>query len=282
VELSSFQLEGLRSSPHVAVVLGIFGDHLDRYGDMAAYVAAKSSIARHQTRRDLVLYNRDCPHATALAALGAARRVGFGRERPDLLGATSPLLGSFNHYNRWPAILVARHFGVDDATIAAAIASFRPLPGRLETVAEKDGVRFVCDIRSTAPEVTIAALDAMAEEGRAVDFLFLGGVDRKQDYRPLIPALARAGVRHVVLFPPTGARIRALLEGTELWDQIDLFEPSSMEDAVRHVYRRAPAGGSICLMSTAAPSNGGLFRGPEDKASQFAHFARTLGREPAP
>ena len=45
VELSSFQLEGLRASPHVAVVLGIFGDHLDRYGDMASYLAAKSSIS---------------------------------------------------------------------------------------------------------------------------------------------------------------------------------------------------------------------------------------------
>lgn len=278
VELSSFQLESLRTSPDIAVVLGIFGDHLDRYGDLESYVAAKSSITRYQTRDDVVLYNADCPRATALAALGTARRVPFGRQRPELLaGSKGPLLGEFNNYNLWPAVLVGRLFGVSDAALAASIRSFRPLEGRLETVADKDGVRFVCDIRSTAPEVTAAALEALGDD---VDFLFLGGVDRHQDYRSLVPALERSAVRHIILFPPTGARIRAILERTPLADRIAFFEPGSMEDAIRYVYRRAAAR-SVCLMSTGAPSNGGLFKGPEDKARQFAHFASKLGREEA-
>jgi len=280
VELSSFQLEGLRESPDVAVVLGIFGDHLDRYGDMASYVAAKSSITRYQARDEVVMYNADCPRATALAELGVARRVAFGRGRPDLLdGSKGPLLGEFNNYNIWPAVLVGRLFGIGDAELCASIRAFRPLEGRLETVVDKDGVRFVCDIRSTAPEVTVAALDALTESGDSVEFLFLGGVDRHQDYRVLVPALSRSAVRHVILFPPTGARIRALIEGTPLAERLAFFEPGSMEEAIRHVYRRAPAGRSVCLMSTAAPSNGGLFSGPEDKARQFAHWATHLGRE---
>jgi UDP-N-acetylmuramoylalanine--D-glutamate ligase len=280
VELSSFQLENLRASPDVAVVLGIFGDHLDRYGDMASYVAAKSSITRHQTRHDVVMYNADCPRATALAELSVARRVAFERARPDLLGeAKGPLLGEFNNYNIWPAVLIGRLLGIDDAELAASIRSFRALPGRLEIVADKDGVRFICDIRSTAPEVTVAALEALGGSGDDVDFLFLGGVERQQDYRALIPALERSAVRHIILFPPTGARIRALLESTKLSDRLALFEPRSMEEAVRYVYLRAPATRSVCLMSTAAPSNGGLFSGPEDKARQFAHWAMRLGRE---
>ena len=76
-----------------------------------------------------------------------------------------------------------------------------------------------------------------------------------------------------------GARVRALLESTKLMDRLALFEPRSMEEAVRYVYLRAPAARSVCLMSTAAPSNGGLFSGPEDKARQFAHWATLLGRE---
>ena len=281
VELSSFQLESLQTSPDIAVVLGIFGDHLDRHGDMASYVAAKSSITRYQTRRDVVMFNADCPRATALAELGVAQRVAFRRERPDLLGDTSgPLLGDFNNYNIWPAILVGRHFGIGDEQLAASIRSFRPLPGRLETVVEKDGVRFVCDIRSTAPEVTVAALEALGHDG--VDFILLGGVDRHQDYRTLVPALTRSAVQHILLFPPTGARIRAVLAGTPLGERFDMFEPRSMEEAIRYVYQRAPAGRSVCLMSTAAPSNGGLFDGPEDKAHQFAHWATQLGREASP
>ncbi len=280
VELSSFQLEGLRASPDIAVVLGIFGDHFDRYGDMASYVAAKSSITRYQTRHDVTMYNADCPYATSLAELGAARRVPFRRARPDLLGgARGPLLGEINNYNIWPAVLVGRLFGISDRDLAESILSFRPLPGRLETVVDKDGVRFVCDIRSTAPEVTVAALDALDESGDRVGFLLLGGVDRNQDYRTLVPALERSAVRHVLLFPPTGARIRALLEGTALADRLTFFEPASMEEAIRHVYRNAPDERRVCLMSTAAPSNGGLFSGPEDKARQFARWAAELGRE---
>ncbi len=261
------------------MVLGLFGDHLDRYGDMASYVAAKSSITRYQTRQDVVMYNADCPRATAIAGLSVGRRMPFGRARPDLLGdSPGPLLGEFNNYNLWPAVLIGRLFGIADAEIAASIRSFRALPGRLEEVADKDGVRFVCDIRSTAPEVTVAALEALSGNGEDVDFLFLGGVDRQQDYSTLLPALERSAVRHIVLFPPTGARIRALLESTRLMDRLALFEPQSMEEAIRYVYRRAPAARAVCLMSTAAPSNGGLFSGPEDKARQFAHWATRLGR----
>ena len=282
VELSSFQLEGLRTSPDIAVVLGVFGDHLDRYGDMDSYVAAKSSITRHQSRGDVVMYNADCPRATALARRGVARRVPFGRERPALLeGSSGPLLGDFNNYNIWPAILVGRAFGLGDAELAASIRTFRPLEGRLETVADKDGVRFVCDIRSTAPEVTVAALDALSESGDGVCFLLLGGVDRQQDYRTLLPALERSAVRHIILFPPTGARVRSLLGGSLLADRLTFFEPESMEEAIRYVYRNAPAGRSVCLMSTAAPSNGGLFKGPVDKSQQFARWANELGREEA-
>lgn len=278
IELSSFQLENLRSPLDIAVVLRVFGDHFDRHGDMAAYVAAKAAITRYQTRHHVVMYNADCPHATALAQLGVARRVAFDRARPALLGdAKGPLLGEFNNYNLWPAILIGRHFGISDAAIAAAIRTFRPLPGRLEEVANKDGVRFVCDIRSTAPEVTVAALDAHRENGDDVHFLLLGGVDRQQDYRTLLPALERSAVRHILLLPPTGARIRALIEGSPLIERIRLFEPKSMEEAIRYVYQHAPAQ-SLCLMSTAAPSNGGLFSGPEDKARQFAECANRLGR----
>lgn len=279
VELSSFQLEGMRASPGIAVVLGVFGDHLDRYGDMESYVAAKAAITRYQSRGDVVLYNAECPRATAIAALSPGRRVPFRRDRPALLGdGPGPLLGAFNNLNLWPAILIGRMFGTGDADLAASIRAFRPLPGRLETVADRDGVRFVCDIRSTAPEVTAAALSALGEGGDRVEFLLLGGVDRGQDYRTLLPALARSTVRHILLFPPTGARVREAIEGSAMADRFTFFEPGSMEEAIRYVYRRAPADRSVCLMSTGAPSNGGLFKGPEDKARQFEHWASALGR----
>ncbi len=280
-ELSSFQLEDLQASPHIAVMLGIFPDHLDRHGDMASYIRAKSSLTRYQRASDWVLFNQDCEFASRLAELSPGRSEGFGNEAPRFL-SSNPLRGDFNHYNLWPAIQIGRHYSVPDQAIANAIESFRPLPGRLETVAKTAAIRFVCDIRSTAPEVTIAALEAFS--GENVRFLFLGGVDRGQDYRKLIPAIVASGVEHLVLFPPTGARIEKCVRDANL--AVQLFRPESMEDAIRYVYdhvasEQVESKPCVCLMSTAAPSNGGLFRGPNDKAEQFARWANRLGSEQA-
>lgn len=80
LELSSWQLEGLgeaRLSPQYACYLNLYPDHLDRYGSMEAYGAAKEHIFLHQRPGDVVVFNSR-PSAYSYVYSGSARGGRFG------------------------------------------------------------------------------------------------------------------------------------------------------------------------------------------------------------
>ena len=67
VEFSSFQLDLMTTSPHVAAVLNITPNHLDRHGSMAAYSQAKQNIFSHQAKEDFLVLGFEDENAWALA-----------------------------------------------------------------------------------------------------------------------------------------------------------------------------------------------------------------------
>lgn len=59
-EVSSFQLETTEAfCPHLALMLNLTPDHLDRHGDMAGYLAAKAKIFANQKESDYLVLNYD-------------------------------------------------------------------------------------------------------------------------------------------------------------------------------------------------------------------------------
>src|SRR5262249_21170809 len=82
-EVSSFQLETTDAfRPHVAAVLNVTPDHLDRHGSLAAYAEAKARIFRAQEPADWAVLNADDPGASALASRARARLLWFSRRAP--------------------------------------------------------------------------------------------------------------------------------------------------------------------------------------------------------
>lgn len=59
VELSCHQLEYMDVSPHIGVLINIHEEHLDHYGTMEKYVAAKQNIYRYQEPGDVLFCNAD-------------------------------------------------------------------------------------------------------------------------------------------------------------------------------------------------------------------------------
>lgn len=83
LELSSFQLELMHLSPHIAAVLNITPNHLDRHGTLEAYTAAKERILSHQNKDDIAILNRNDPGSWGLKNQVKGQLFTFGLEQPE-------------------------------------------------------------------------------------------------------------------------------------------------------------------------------------------------------
>ncbi|MFZ1720409.1 MAG: Mur ligase family protein, partial [Candidatus Moraniibacteriota bacterium] len=243
IELSSYMLDDIEYSPNIAVLLNLFPDHMDYHGGVEPYYAAKRRIFQFQKPGDTAI---EGPVTEPLPL-----------DRSELT-----LLGDHNFQNIQAAVKVARLCKVSDDAIARALRNFKPLPHRLEHLGTFRGIDFYDDAISTTPESTIAALRALGH----VDTIFLGGSDRGYDFHELETVLREFGIRNIVLFPESGARILSSHDG------FNILETKSMEEAVAFAFEHTEQG-KICLLSTASPSYS-LWKNFEAKGDEFAHFVR--------
>src|SRR3989344_3638534 len=204
LELSSFQLAGLKKSPRVAVIQAIVREHLDYHGDFSSYLSAKENIVRYQSEKDQAVFNCSSSLAAEMAGKSRGEKIPFGGSetngsrcfldqgnivflsdygREEIIPVRDiSLFGSFNIQNVMPAVIIGRRLGVSSEIVAETIRKFRPLPHRLEFVGEADGISFYNDSLATIPEATIAALEAFPDKKIV---LIAGGFNRGQDFSNL-------------------------------------------------------------------------------------------------
>lgn len=290
VELSSFQLEGTESlHPHVAVILNITPNHLDRHPSFEAYVEAKARILRNQTPDDFAVLNADDPAVLSLTDRVRAQKVFFSRTQdlPEGLLVSegkvvfrvahlerelfSPrdvrLRGLFNLENVLAASAAACALGADFDVLGKAVREFRGVEHRLEPVGEVLGVEFYNDSKATSVDATVKALGAFE---RGVH-LILGGKDKGAPYAPLVPLL-KGRVREVLLIGAAAGRIAAELAGT-----VELVNAGDLESATRQAFQRAHAG-DVILLSPACASYD-QFQDFEQRGRVFKALVETLARE---
>ena len=187
-EVSSFQLEDVHEfRPHVAVLLNLDPDHLDRHGSFEAYRGAKLRVFENQGAEDVAVIPRGFGPVP-----GAARRLEF--DVADPLPAEPRIPGGHNRENAAAATAVARALGLGDAAIATALREFPGVPHRLELVRELDGVRFVNDSKATNVAAALRGLAAFPDPLHVI----LGGSLKGESFFPLARAVAaREGIRSV-------------------------------------------------------------------------------------
>lgn len=277
LELSSHQLSDLTASPDIAVIQDVLPEHLDYYADFQEYWTAKSQIARHQTEKDLIFFNKQSETATKIAQLSVGTKIGFGDLTPltELVNpADLKVVGSHNYHNLLPAILIGRQLGLTNEQLAHALTTFTPLPHRLEKVAELKGVTFINDSLATNPQATIAALEAF--KGQSV-ILIAGGFDRGLDYTDLGPVIATHNVKSLILFKPTGEKIEAAVKQAAPTTALPIQYVTTMAEAVAQAWSVAEPG-DIVLMSPASASFG-VFKDYADRGEQFRNAARSLSEK---
>ncbi len=219
MELSSFQLEIMTTSPQIAGVLNITPNHLDRHGTMDAYVAAKSHILRHQNANGMAVLGWDDPNVRQLEpatpgrvwwfaesaptaeAAGTFIREGViylrdgEHERPVCPAGEIKLRGRHNVLNVLAACALAGAAGTEPAAMREAINNFTGLAHRLELVRERNGAKWYNDSIATAPERVVAAIKAFDEPL----ILLAGGRDKKLPWDDLM-TLARQRVKTLIVF----------------------------------------------------------------------------------
>lgn len=296
-ELSSHQLATLKTSPHWAIVQDIMPEHLDYYRSFEEYFQAKTAIARYQSSEDIFIYNPELSGVGNMARLSQGQKfthtlkssqgdvyleqdVIYYRDRankqnePVIKVEDIPLPGQHNLYNVMPAILLAKLLQVESAIIKKTIMAFRPLPHRLEQVAEVNGVQFIDDSIATNPFAAAAALRAFPQ-GKVL--LLAGGHERNQDFRQLAQLIIEQRVKALFLFPTTGQRLEQFVQQAAKEHQLaapPTFPVKNMQQAVTQAAQQAQAG-DIVLLSPAAASFG-LFKDYQDRGRQFAQAAQVL------
>lgn len=247
LELSSAQMYWLneaaprRWSPRVAIVTNFGPNHLDWHGTLAHYENSKRSILGRQGRGDTAILGSGAQEWPT--GVGVVRRV--IAEDPRVPELRVP--GRHNRLNASAALLACGAAGVDARSAAAAMASFPGLPHRLAFVAERRGVRYYNDSKSTTPEAALLAIEALCDgeaAKRARVHLIAGGYDKGMDLSPI----ARAA-RDLAGLYSIGATGRGLADAAgdgSLWCE-------TLSRAVSEAVGRARAG-EVVLLSPACAS----------------------------
>ena len=259
LELSELQLPSLHSSIDVAVYTNITVDHLDRHGTVDGYRKVKRILADRVADGGLLIVNLDDPVTASLAGIGRVTTIGYRRERPvpggvgvvdgwivaagvprsarcgGGIAATGPggrilpvdeiaLPGEHSISNVLAAVSVGLVAGIAPDAIRSAVAAFRGVPHRLETIAVLDGIRYVNDAQATQPDAVAAAVSSF----RKPLVLLAGGRSKGLDLRELAPIVARQ-CSGAVLFGELADELEAMFRASGM---TEIDRATSIPDAV--------------------------------------------------
>jgi UDP-N-acetylmuramoylalanine--D-glutamate ligase len=268
VELSSFQLETIKQfRPHIAVVLNVTPNHMDRYESFNDYAAAKHRIFMNQTSGDFAVLNADDPTVSSWASglrshvtmFSVKKRLDRGvfLRGDELITTVSAgaqtvlrtsemkLRGLHNVENVAAAAAVGLSAGAGVKSMRETVKRFDPVEHRLEFVAELNGVKFYNDSKATSVDATLKALEAfVSEAGKVV--LILGGRGKKAPYAPLAE-LVRSKVRKLILIGEDADTI-----ANELGEYAAFERAPDMKDAVKRSFAASERGDVVLLAPACA------------------------------
>lgn len=255
-ELSCHQLDHLMVSPHIAVFLNLFEEHLDHYDTLDRYFAAKANITLHQGPGDIFFTGEQVPAIETKAQTHILPMEG-GSDAAEPFDMQ--LEGTHNQYNARVVFEIATNlFGCGETEVRQAIAAFAGLPHRLQHVGTVGGVAYYDDSISTIPEATIAALQSIPHAQTAL----VGGMDRGIAYDKLV-SFVRANQSYTYIFMyATGKRIFEQVADLPCCRYVE-----DLEAAVALAKELTPTG-KACILSPAAASYG-YFKNFEERGDVF-------------
>lgn len=272
-EMSSHQLEYITASPHIAVLLNLYQEHLDHYNSFEDYQFAKLNIAKYQHKEDYFIYNNDDElvrkHVDSLKFQGNHCGYSFedGLKNEHLISKDRHLKGSHNVMNILAVINACKILNIPDDLIAKGISEFRGLEHRIEYAGKYDGIYFYNDSIATIPEAAMEAVKALEK----VDTIILGGHDRGVDYLRFAEFLSHTDIRNFIFIDKAGKSISEKFEKVKK-DFQHCYYANDLQEAVK-ISKERTRKEYICLLSPAAASYG-MFKNFEERGAEFKRLIR--------
>ncbi len=277
VEVSSFQLEEIADfKPHIAAILNVTPDHLDRYKSLEDYYTAKMNIGKNQGIGDYLILNDGDPFLKekekqegTSAFPGTAQKIWFSRLCRNLdAGAwledrdihikvnhidesislrENPLRGVHNLENLLAAVTAARLMGVTAAGIEKAVKDFKGLPHRMEFAGKIGNVEFINDSKATNVDAALKSIDSID----VPMVLILGGKDKGGDFTMLRQSI-KEKVNHVLLVGAAAHTIHRQLADLDNGERF-IFA-ADFAAAVAEGYRLLAKKGGVVLLAPGCAS----------------------------
>ncbi len=296
-EMSSHQLDKIKNSPHIALLLNLGVDHLDYFENIQEYHQSKENIFRYQNSNDYLIYNCEDEKINKLIESSPAQKISFSFEKradsfcywdcnqlycrvkkdqtPELVldKKDIPAITSILAINLVPAVAVAKLMGVSNQSILSQIKTFHGPHYRLECVGKYNGIIFYNDSAATVPEATIAALHSLKGQ---VDTLIIGGSDKGSSFENLAKTILEHKVQNLITFPTTGIKIAELVKNQNKFIDLKIKQAKNMEEAI-HVAYLLTDPGKICLLSPASASFT-VFKNYEERGELFNYWIKKLSK----
>ena len=293
VELSSFQLENMYDfKAHIAVMMNITPDHLDRYDyEMQNYVNAKFRILQNLTSQDAFIFWQDDPiieaqlrqietqaHLYPFAeTIEENTQAYIDAENNMIINTPSTSLnmpradlalsGLHNLYNSMAAGLSACLLDLKKEDIRRALSNFEGVEHRLEYVDTINGVRYINDSKATNVNSCWYALESVPQN----TILILGGKDKGNDYSEILP-LVKEKVKAIVCMGKDNTKLLDFFGGVVA----QISDTHSIEEAVKECARLAQEGDTVLLSPCCASFD--LFKSYEDRGHQFKAIVKSMNR----
>ena len=270
-EISSFQLDTIDTfRPHVAVLLNISPDHLDRYPDLSAYAASKRRLFENQEHSDFAVCNGNDKLVLEQSQEAKSTVLNFYTEPPDksspgtgaiitpkqviiyvpeMIEASinleqTPLIGPHNRENIAAASLAALAAGATVDGVQKALDTFQSMPHRLELVATVNDVKFINDSKATNVDAVMRALECFS----LPVVLIMGGRNKGYDFK----SLYRHVQKHVKKLVVIGEASDEIMEALGRAPQQGSEKAADMAQAVQLAYSTARAGETVLLSPACA------------------------------
>lgn len=286
LEVSSYQLESTYTFyPHVAVVLNVTPDHLERHYSMKNYTLVKSKLVLSLRESEYAVLNYDDERVKNFASLTRAKILWFSKSEKvngsylkdgciyfneEKIVETDKLILKQLHNveNVLATVCVLKALNLSNEEIKNSICSFKGVKHRLETIGTVSGVSFINDSKSTNQDSTIKAIESLNKNA----VLILGGSDKGLDYTLLFKKIKSSDkIKKTII---TGASANVMLSYAVKVNVDGVMLVKNFNEAVITAYKLCKEGEAVVL--SPATSSFDEFSSFEQRGERFCEIVKSL------